>query len=92
MKEPRGIKTRRILNALLAGKVLTPFDANDIAKTNEGTRSIRKLRENLPILDVQVAGELYHKYWLSRDYINAWREGRLVLVRNGVEINPHMPL
>ena len=32
MKEPRGIKTRRILNALLAGKVLTPYDANEIGK------------------------------------------------------------
>ena len=67
--EPRGIKTKRILAALLAGRTLTPYDANRIGKTNEGTRIIRRLRETYPILDVQVAGELYHKYWMDEEYL-----------------------
>ena len=90
MKEPRGIKTRRILNALLAGKVLTPYDANEIGKTSDGTRIIRKLREAMPIKDVKASGEEYHIYWLDADFIKAWRERRLIVTMNGVEINPNL--
>ena len=36
MKEPKGAKKSRILNALLAGRVLTPYDANEIGKTTDG--------------------------------------------------------
>ena len=70
MKEKKGAKKARILNALLAGRVLTAYDANEIGKTTDGTRVIRKIRESYPVLKCKVAGEIYYQYWIDRDYLN----------------------
>ena len=86
MKESRGAKTRRVLNALLEGKVLTPNEANEIGKTSDATRMIRKLRETYPIKDERVVDEAYHKYWLDEEFVKAWKEGRVKLTVNGVEV------
>lgn len=61
--------TKRILNALLAGEVLTPFKANVIGGTTEGTRAIRKIREKYPVRSERVAGELYHRYWIDEAFL-----------------------
>lgn len=61
--------TKRILNALLAGEVLTPFKANVIGETTEGTRAIRKIREKYPVRSERVAGELYHRYWIDEAFL-----------------------
>lgn len=61
--------TKRILNALLAGEVLTPFKANMIGGTTEGTRAIRKIREKYPVRSERVAGELYHRYWIDEAFL-----------------------
>lgn len=86
MKESRGVKTRRVLSALLEGKVLTPNEANEIGKTSDATRMIRKLRETYPIKDERVVDEAYHKYWLDEEFVKAWKEGRVKLTVNGVEV------
>lgn len=69
MKEPRGAKTSRVLNALLAGRVLTPFDANNIGRTSDGTRIIRTIRTMYPVKKQRVPGELYCKYWIDKEYL-----------------------
>lgn len=61
--------TKRILNALLAGEVLTPIKANMIGGTTEGTRAIRKIREKYPVRSERVAGELYHRYWIDEAFL-----------------------
>lgn len=61
--------TKRILNALLAGEVLTPIKANMIGGTTEGTRAIRKIREKYPVRSERVAGELYHCYWIDEAFL-----------------------
>lgn len=61
--------TKRILNALLAGEVLTPIKANMIGGTTEGTRAIRKIREKYPVRSARVAGELYHRYWIDEAFL-----------------------
>lgn len=61
--------TKRILNALLAGEVLTPIKANMIGETTEGTRAIRKIREKYPVRSERVAGELYHRYWMDEAFL-----------------------
>lgn len=61
--------TKRILNALLAGEVLTPIKANVIGETTEGTRAIRKIREKYPVRSERVAGELYHRYWIDEAFL-----------------------
>lgn len=74
MKESTKAKSQRILDALLQGMVLTPKDANDIGDTTDGTRFIRFLREKYPIKDEKVEGELYHRYWMDREYLDSLRE------------------
>jgi hypothetical protein len=54
--------------------VLTPKDANDIGDTTDGTRFIRFLREKYPIKDEKVEGELYHRYWMDREYLASLKE------------------
>jgi hypothetical protein len=76
MKEPRGAKKSRILNALLAGRVLTPYDANEIGKTTDGTRIIRSIREDYPVKCCRVPGELYFQYWIDKAYLAELREVR----------------
>ena len=67
------------MDALLQGMVLTPKDANDIGDTTDGTRFIRFLREKYPIKDEKVEGELYHRYWMDREYLVSLKEiGRQV--------------
>ena len=79
MKESTKAKSQRILDALLQGMVLTPKDANDIGDTTDGTRFIRFLREKYPIKDEKVEGELYHRYWMDREYLVSLKEiGRQV--------------
>lgn len=79
MKESTKAKSQRILDALLQGMVLTPKDANDIGDTTDGTRFIRFLREKYPIKDEKVEGELYHRYWMDKEYLASLKEvGRQV--------------
>lgn len=74
MKESTKAKSQRILDALLQGMVLTPKDANNIGDTTDGTRFIRFLREKYPIKDEKVEGELYHRYWMDREYLASLKE------------------
>lgn len=74
MKEKKGAKKARILNALLEGRVLTAFDANIIGKTTEGARVIRSIREKYPVLKAQVAGENYFQYWIDKDYLESLKQ------------------
>lgn len=74
MKEPKGAKKSRILNALLAGRVLTPYDANEIGRTTDGTRIIRSIRETYPVKSCRVPGELYFQYWIDESYFAELRE------------------
>lgn len=76
MKEKKGAKKARILNALLSGRVLTAYDANEIGKTTDGTRVIRKIRESYPVLKCKVAGEIYYQYWIDPEYIKELRQVR----------------
>ena len=67
--ESRGLKKQRILKALLQGRVLTPYEANEIGKTTDATRIIRKLREeNWHIRKERVAGEAYYRYWMDEAF------------------------
>lgn len=74
MKEKRESKKRRILMALLEGMRLTPDDANRIGKTNEGTRLIRFIREDYPVLKMDVAGESYKIYYLDPVWLEEYRK------------------
>lgn len=69
MKESTITKGRRILAAMLTGKKITPFEANEIGRTTEGTRLIRFIGEKYPVKHEKVEGELYHKYWIDEDYL-----------------------
>lgn len=69
MKENKGAKKARILNALLAGRKLTAHEANVIGKTTEGARFIRFIRQKYPVLKAKVPGEIYYQYWIDRDYL-----------------------
>lgn len=69
MKESTQAKSKRILNAMLAGKKLTPFDANEIGRTTDGTRYIRFIREKYPVKSERVVGELYKRYWIDEAYL-----------------------
>ena len=60
MKESTRAKSKRILDAMLQGRRITPKDANDIGDTTDGTRFIRFIREKFPVKDEKVEGELYH--------------------------------
>ena len=67
--EARGLKKQRILKALLNGQVLTPMEANEIARSSDATRIIRKLREeNWHIKKERVAGEWYGRYWMEEGF------------------------
>ena len=47
MKESTKEKGKRILAAMLAGRKITPYEANQIGETTEGTRFIRHIREKI---------------------------------------------
>ena len=72
MKESTQQKSKRILNALLQGQKLTPFEANMIGNTTDGTRFIRFIREKYPVKDEKVEGELYHRYWIDEEFLYNW--------------------
>ena len=74
MKESTKAKSQRILDVLLTGRKITPYEANMIANTTDGTRYIRFLREKYPIKDEKVEGELYHRYWMDREYLASLKE------------------
>ena len=69
MKESTKQKSRRILEALLQGRRITPFEANQIGNTTDGTRFIRFIREKYPVKDEKVEGELYHRYWIDEEFL-----------------------
>ena len=74
MKESTRAKSKRILDAMLQGRKITPKDANDIGDTTDGTRFIRFIREKYPVKDEKVEGELYHRYWIDEDFlVEYWR-------------------
>ena len=72
MRKNRLSKRKLILDALLAGRVLTPYSANELAETTDATRIIRYWREKFPIKDRRVAGEYYHLYWMDEDFLVDW--------------------
>ena len=69
MKESSNAKGKRILNAMLKGKKITPAEANRIGRTTDGTRHIRFIRAKYPVKDEKVPGELYHRYWIDEEYL-----------------------
>lgn len=69
MKESTQAKSKRILDAMLQGRKLTPKDANAIGDTTDGTRFIRFIREKFPVKDEKVEGELYHRYWIDPEFL-----------------------
>lgn len=74
MKESTQAKSKRILSALLQGRKLTPFDANMIGNTTDGTRFIRFIREKYPVKSEKVEGELYKRYYLDEEFLmEYWR-------------------
>lgn len=79
MKESTKAKSQRILDVMLTGKKITPYEANMIANTTDETRYIRFLREKYPIKDEKVENELYHRYWIDEEYLASLKEiGRQV--------------
>jgi hypothetical protein len=72
MKESTKAKSQRILDVLLTGRKITPYEANMIANTTDGTRYIRFLREKYPIKDEKVENELYHRYWIDDEFLYEW--------------------
>lgn len=85
MKESTRAKSKRIEEALLQGRRITPFEANKIGETTDGTRYIRFLREKYPIRDEKVEGELYHRYWIDEDYLREWRKSKGAEVQTSTE-------
>ena len=69
MKEATRQKSKRILNAMLQGRKITPFEANEIGQTTDGTRFIRFIREKYPVKSEKVDGELYHRYWIDEEFL-----------------------
>ena len=69
MKESTHAKGKRILDAMLKGRKITPADANRIGRTTDGTRYIRFIKEKYPVRHEKVEGELYHRYWIDENYL-----------------------
>lgn len=74
MRESTHAKSRRILEAMLEGKKITPAEANTIGNTTDGTRFIRFIREKYPVKQEKVEGELYHRYWIDEEYLAQLKE------------------
>ena len=72
MRESTSAKSKRILDAMLQGRKITPFEANHIGNTTDGTRFIRFIREKFPVKSEKVRGELYHRYWIDEDFLMEW--------------------
>ena len=69
MRESTQAKSKRILDAMLSGRKITPVEANQIGNTTDGTRFIRFIREKYPVKSEKVEGELYHRYWIDEEYL-----------------------
>ena len=54
---------------MLQGRRITPYEANEIGCTTDGTRFIRFIREKYPVKSERVAGELYRRYWIDEAFI-----------------------
>ena len=65
---------RLILNALLEGRRLTSYEANDIGKTTEGGRRLRQLCETYPIIKEAIPGEPYKLYYLDPVWLEEYRK------------------
>lgn len=78
-------KTARILDALMSGKKLTPQEANNIGGTTEGTRVIRRLREDYPILKEPVAGKNYYRYYIDPEWLKSQRDNEKKPLRKKLE-------
>lgn len=76
MKEKKDAKQRRILNAMLRGMRLTPNEANEIGRTTEGTRMIRRIRESYPVMKAQVAGANYYEYFIDPSWLAEYRKSK----------------
>ena len=74
MRESTRAKSRRILEAMLDGRKITPAEANQIGNTTDGTRFIRFIREKYPVRQEKVEGELYHRYWIDEAYLAELKE------------------
>ena len=74
MRESTQAKSKRILDAMLQGRKITPAEANRIGDTTDGTRLIRFMREKYPIKHEKVEGELYHRYWIDESYLAQLKE------------------
>lgn len=74
MKESTMQKSKRILNAMLQGRKITPIEANQIGNTTDGTRFIRFIREKYPVKSEKVEGELYRRYWIDEAYLAELKE------------------
>ena len=61
---------RAILSALLKGRKLTAFEANEIGKTTAGARRIRQIRETYPVLKEPVPGEMYVRYYIDPEWLS----------------------
>lgn len=77
MKESTRAKSKRILDAMLQGRKLTPKDANAIGDTTDGTRFIRFIREKFPVKDEKVEGELYHRYWIDPEFLATYNSSAI---------------
>ena len=80
MKESTRAKSKRILDAMLQGRKITPKDANAIGDTTDGTRFIRFIREKFPVKDEKVEGELYHRYWIDEDFLVEYWKPKVSMV------------
>lgn len=74
MKESTMQKSKRILDAMLQGRKISSFEANQIGNTTDGTRFIRFIREKYPVKSEKVEGELYHRYWIDEAYLAELKE------------------
>lgn len=67
---------RAILQALLNGRKLTAFEANEIGQTTAGARRIRQIRETYPVLKEPVPGEMYCRYFLDPEWLHEYRQNK----------------
>ena len=68
---------------MLNGQKITPKDANDIGDTTDGTRYIRFIRENFPVKDEMVEGELYHRYWIDEEFL---KDGKCLIGKSEKQV------
>lgn len=67
---------RAILSALLKGRKLTAFEANEIGQTTAGARRIRQIRETYPVLKEPVPGEMYVRYFIDPERLSEHKKNQ----------------